>query len=549
MTETLSHHLCRGMIAQGIDALYCLPGVQNDNFFNVLFDFPEIRPFVTRHEQGASYMATGAALATGRPQAYCTVPGQGILNAAAGHSTAYSTAARVFALVGQNRSNLLGQGHGLLHEIDRQMAVLDQISKHAFAVRGPETAAAEIARAFHELISGHPAPVTVECPLDFWWSESEAVPIPEPSFPDVDADAIDEAARALAAAKEPLIIVGGGAHDASEAIAEIAGMLGAPVSAHRQGKGAYDERKPLAIPLPVAHKLWAKTDVVLAIGTRLQTHEMMWGTDEDLTIIQINANPAEVNRRGKVRIPINAMAEHALPKLIAALSGRLGKPRDRSDEMLEMKAQLRAETAHLPQVAHCDVIREEIGEDGIFIDDLTQVSFTARFSYPAYRPRSFISTGYAGTLGWGLPAGLGAQVACPDSRVVTVQGDGGFGYCAMELATAVHYDIPLVTIVYNDNAYGNVKRIQTERFGHNRTIASDLTNPDIPKFAESFGALGLRAETPGDLRGALRQAFKAGGPALIEVPVPEPFPNPWQWLALPCARGTTMGPLWRAQDP
>jgi len=549
MTQTISHLLCQGMTDAGIDALYCLPGVQNDNFFNVLVDHPALRPFVTRHEQGASYMAAGAALATGRPQAYCVVPGQGVLNASAGHSTAYATGARVFALAGQNRSNFLGQGHGLLHELADQMAVLGQISKHSFAVRDAAGAGPGIAAAFQALVSGHPAPVTVECPLDFWWAETAAGPAATPVFPELDPDAIDAAAAALARAKAPLIVVGGGAHEAAEPLAEIAAMLGAPVSAHRQGKGAYDERQPMAIPLPVAHKLWPKTDVVLAVGTRLQTHEMMFGTDDDLTVIQITADPAELNRRGKVSHPILAMAEHALPALIGALDGKLGTPPDRTEEMLGLKAGLAREIAHLPQVAHCQAIREEIGEGGIFVDDLTQVTFAARFCYPAYHPRTYVCTGAAGTLGWGLPAGLGAQIACPDVKVVTVQGDGGFGYCAMELATAVKYRIPLVTIVYNDNAYGNVKRIQTERFGGNRTIASDLTNPDMVKFAESFGALGLRAHTPDDLRTALREAFAADAPALIEVPVPDGFPSPWPWLALPKARGETWGPLWRALDP
>lgn len=549
MTQTISHHLCQGLLDLGVDALYCLPGVQNDNFFNVLFDYPSLRPFVARHEQGASYMACGAALATGRPQAYAVVPGQGVLNAAAGHSTAYATAARVLALAGQNRSDLLGAGHGLLHELADQMAVLSQISKHSLPIRDAASAGAGLAQAFHALVSGRPAPVTVECPLDFWWAQTEMPHIGPPAFPEVDLDAVAAAASALAGAKAPLIILGGGAHDAAEPIAVIADMLGAPVSAHRQGKGAYDERQPMAIPLPIAHKLWAGTDVVLAIGTRLQTHEMMFGTDDDLTVIQINADPDELNRRGKIKHPLLGLAEHVLPELIRALSGKLDSPRDRHDEIMGLKADLAQETAHLPQVAHCKVIREEIGENGIFVDDLTQVTFAARFSYPAYRPRSYICTGSAGTLGWGLPAGLGAQVACPDARVVTVQGDGGFGYCAMELATAVKYRIPLVTIVYNDNAYGNVKRIQTERFGGNRTIASDLVNPNIVKFAESFGAMGLQARDTNELRDALREAFKADAPVVIEVPVPEPFPSPWPWIALPKARGQTWGPLWRALDP
>jgi acetolactate synthase-1/2/3 large subunit len=163
------------------------------------------------------------------------------------------------------------------------------------------------------------------------------------------------------------------------------------------------------------------------------------------------------------------------------------------------------------------------------------------------KPRGYLSAAYAGTLGWGVPGGIGAQIARPDVRVVTVQGDGGFLYASNELATAVKYNVPLVTLVYNDNAYGNVQRIQEERFGHNRRIASDLTNPDIVKFTESFGAMGLRAETPEALRAALRTAFAAGGPAVIEVPVPERYPNPWPWIQLPTVRGKPAGPLWRAK--
>ncbi|HET7410582.1 MAG TPA: thiamine pyrophosphate-dependent enzyme, partial [Paracoccaceae bacterium] len=521
MPDTISHLLCRGLIAAGVDALYCLPGVQNDDFFNVLVDFPELRPIVTRHEQGASYMAAGAAQATGRPAAYCVVPGQGVLNAAAGHSTALATGGRVFALIGQNRTNLIEAGHGLLHEIPDQLSILARISKHAVALRDPAQAPGQIAEAFHRLASGHPAPVTVECPLNLWTAPAEGQPTPEPEFPALDTDAIERAAALLAGAERPLIMLGGGAHGAADSIAELVEMLGAPVAALRQGKGAYDERKPLAVPGPVAYKLYAQADVVLGIGTRLQTQEMMWGVDDALALIQITADPAEAGRRGKAAVAIKAMAEDAVPALVRALEGRLGRRPDRIEELAGMKAELARDTEHLPQVAHLKVLREEMGEDDVFLDDLTQVSFAARFAFPVAKPRGYLSAAYAGTLGWGLPGGLGAQIARPDVRVVNVQGDGGFMYAANELATAVKYNVPLVTVVYNDNAYGNVQRIQTDRFGHNRTIASDLTNPDIVKFAESFGAMGLRAGTPEELRAALRQAFLAGGPAVIEVPVPE----------------------------
>jgi acetolactate synthase-1/2/3 large subunit len=452
----------------------------------------------------------------------------------------------VFALIGQNRSTLLGQGHGLLHEIPDQLSVLAQISKHAVALRDPAQAPGQIAGALHALLSNHPAPVTLECPLDLWTAPAEAAATPEPAFPPVDTDAIERAAKLLAGAERPLIMLGGGAHAAAGAVAELVELLGAPVCALRQGKGAYDERKPLAVPGPVAHKLWKTADVVLGIGTRMQTQEMSWGVDDQMALIRINADPGEVNRRGKSTVPIRAMAEHAVPALVAALAGKVQQRPDRTGELAGMKAALRAELQGQPQIAQLDVLRDEMGEDDVFLDDLTQVAFAARYAFPVAKPRGYLSAGSAGTLGWGLPAGLGAQIARPDVHIVTVQGDGGFLYAANELATAVKYNVPLVTIVYNDNAFGNVQRIQEDRFGHNRTIASALTNPDIVRFTESFGAMGLRAETPEDLRTALRQAFRAGGPAVIEVPVPQRYPSPWPWIQLPQQRGEPLGPLWRS---
>ncbi|MEM9138362.1 MAG: thiamine pyrophosphate-dependent enzyme [Pseudomonadota bacterium] len=546
MTSLLSHALCQGMIAQGIDKLYCLPGVQNDDFFNGLVDFPALEPIVVRHEQACSYMATGAALASGRPQAYCTVPGQGVLNAAAGHSTAFATGARIFALLGQNKADFIGQMHGQLHEIPNQMAVVDQISKHAVGLRAAADAPGQIAAAFRALISGHPAPVTVECPLDLWSSPVDPVAPGDPAFPEVDQDAIDRAADLLAASRAPVIVVGGGAQGAPEALRELAHMLKAPVTARCQGKGAYDDRLPYAAPSPVAHEFWKTADVALGIGTRFMWHEMVWGVDDDLALIQINADPGEVNRRGQIEVAINAMAEHALPALIEALGKRLGQREDQADAVAARKAAFHAdlEDTLQPQMAHLGAIRDVLGEDGVFLDDLTQVTYSARYAYPTYRPRTYVASGYAGTLGWGVPAGIGAKIASPDQRVLVVQGDGGFMYGAAELATAVKYNVPVVILVYNDSAYGNVKRIQTQRFGDNRVIATDLVNPDLVAFAESFGAFAMRSGPgPEDLRNALEAAFDAGGPALVEMPVPEMYPSPWKHVFLPTVRGPAQRPL------
>ena len=183
-----------------------------------------------------------------------------------------------------------------------------------------------------------------------------------------------------------------------------------------------------------------------------------------------------------------------------------------------------------------EAIRAELPEDGIFVDEVTQIGFAARLAFPVYRPRTFLSPGYQDNLGWGFATALGAQHARPDVPVLAISGDGGFMFTANELATAMRHRIPLVTVVFNDGAFGNVRRIQQENFG-NRLIGSDLANPDFMAFAKSFGADAVRAKNPAELRVALRQAFaNRDGPTLIEMPVGA-MPSPWEFIQMGKVRG------------
>jgi acetolactate synthase-1/2/3 large subunit len=189
-----------------------------------------------------------------------------------------------------------------------------------------------------------------------------------------------------------------------------------------------------------------------------------------------------------------------------------------------------------PQLGFLAAIRAELPEDGILVDEVTQVGFAARLAFPVYQPRTFLSPGYQDNLGWGFATALGAQDARRDTAVISISGDGGFLYTANEMATAVRHRIPLTTVVFSDGAFGNVRRIQQEHFG-NRLIASDLTNPDFVRFTESFGAAAERARSPEELRAALRRALKRrDGPTLIEVPV-GPMPSPWEFIMMPKVRG------------
>ncbi len=542
MTDTVARLAVETLIRNGIGRLYCLPGVQNDDFFDALYDARNrLVPVQTRHEQGAAYMALGAALATGRPQAFAVVPGPGFLNAGAALATAWSVNAPVLALVGQIPLRAIGKGLGLLHELPDQLGALKGLTGLATRIEGGDGARAALEGAFAALGTGRPRPVGLEVPIDVWKAPvpaadgAAAAPEPEPA-PAIDPERIDAAARLLEAAERPLIVVGSGAQGCSDAVVRLAEMLSAPVMANRNGNGIVPGDNPLSVSTVAGHELWRRCDAVLGIGSRL-SWQAAWGVDDAMRIVHIDIDAEEIGRVRAPDIAIHGEAGAALELLIAALEGREAQRPDWRAAAAEEKARAdRALADRLaPQMAWLAAIRAELPRDGIFVDELTQVGYVARLAFPSYRPRTYLSSGYQGTLGWGIAAGLGAADARPDVPVVAIAGDGGALFAIAELATAVHHAIPLTAIVFNDHAYGNVRRFQIERYD-NRPIASDLTSPDFVRLAESFGAQGLRAATPDELRAQLRRAFRSGAPTVIEVPVGD-FPSPWPFVMLPKVRG------------
>ena len=540
-TMTAGDAVVDGLIRNGIDTLFCLPGVQNDLFFDALHArTDEIRPIHTRHEQAVAYMALGAAQATGKPSAFCVVPGPGFLNASAALATAYSTSSKVVALLGQINLAAIDQGYGLLHEVRDQIGILRTMTKWAERIESPGDAARLTQEAFRQLGEGRPRPVGLECPMDVWGRKG---PIAMPGGPaeeevlPVDTDKVEEAAKLLGTAKKPMIVVGGGAQDASVEVRRIAEMLEAPVCGFCMGRGVLDSRHHLSITMPTGHRLWKDVDVVLGVGTRMQPHQQVWGTDKKLKIIRIDLSQEEMDRITKPEVGIVGDAAAALIALAEALPKHNTARASRKDELDEARAKTMKMLAPLvPQLAYIDAIRNALPEDGVFVDELTQVSYISRHAMPVYNPRSFIASGYQGTLGWGYAAGLGVKVARPNAPVLSINGDGGFMFNVQEMATAVRHGINLVAVVFNDGAFGNVQRIQKLRYG-NRTIASDLTNPDFGKLADSFGVASLRATSPRALQDHLEEAFRMDAPVLIEAPVGE-MPDPWSSvLKLPKVRG------------
>jgi acetolactate synthase I/II/III large subunit len=531
----------RSLLAHGISTIYCLPGVQSDHLFNAFFDAGDaIRVVHTRHEQGAAYMALGAALATGKPAAYSVVPGPGFLNSSAALATAYSTGAKVLALIGQIPSRAIGKGFGFLHEIPDQTGVLRTLTKWAERVERPEAAPGLVAQAFRQLTTGRTRPVGLELPPDMLGAKAEVelvAPLPPEPAAALDEDAIAQAAAVLAKAECPVIFVGGGALDASDEVRALAERLSAPVVGFRRGKGVLDNRHALSHSLPGGHALWAKADVVLAVGTRMFIPLTAWGTDDKLKIIKIDIDPAEF---GRARVPVTGLAGDA-----AAVLRRLGEhlahlaPMEpkRVAASRALKERVAANFGALGiSLGYLQAIRDVLPDNGVLIDELTQVGYASRTAYEARGPRTFISSGYQGTLGWGIATALGAKHALGDVPVVALSGDGGFMFNVQELATAVRHRIPIVVVLFNDGAYGNVRNMQREQHG-NRVIGSDLANPDFMRLADSFGIGGYRVANPDALRKALEQALAKGEPALIEVPCGD-MPDPWQFIDMPKVRGS-----------
>lgn len=530
MRMNTAEAVVESLIRHGITTIFGVPGVQNDVFFDALQKNAErIRTIHTRHEQTAGYMALGAALASGKPQAFVVVPGPGMLNAAAALLTAYAMNAPIIAIIGQIPQHAIDRGFGYLHELHDQLGVLGHVTKYAARISHPAEASERVAKAFAAARHGRPRPVALECAMDVWPRSAE-VEIAEPRElrpPPLDAAAIARTAEILGRAKRPLIVVGGGAMDAGPEVAAIAEALEAPVVSYRRGRGVIPTSHRLALSLPEGHRLWKEADVVLGIGTRLFPYLPVWGMDANLEVVRIDVDAEEVERYRKPAAAIIGDAALAL-RALAPLLPKTQRP-SREHELCEVRAWFTTELEkRAPQMRYLEAIRRALPRDGIFVEEVTQLGFVARLAFPVYGPRLHLSPGYQDNLGWGFGAALGAKVAQPDRAVVCVTGDGGFLYQANELATAARHKIAVVVVVVDDGAYGNVRRIQELQYG-NRLIASDLRNPDFVAYAKSFGVAGFRATSPAALEAAIREALALGKPALVHAPV-GPMPDIWSLI-------------------
>ena len=513
--------IVHSLIANGVDTLFGIPGAHMYDFNDACAQRGDELDFVvSRHEQGAGYMAFGYAKSTGRIGAYTVVPGPGMLNSSAALCTAFGATTPVLCITGNIMSHLIGKGRGQLHELPDQLAILRGLTKYAERINRPEDAPGIMAEAFRQLRSGRPQPVAVEAPWDVFGKQADIDPdadsTPTPA-PEPDPDAIASAAAMIADAKNPLIIVGAGALHAGEEVLQLAERLQAPVTAHRSGKGIVSEALPYGMSMAAAWNYWPDVDVLIGIGSRLELQHFRWRwSPAGLKTVRIDIDPLEFDR-----LPADAgiLADSATGarSLLDALDRTVGTRTSRAAEFEGIKDKAReAFQSVQPQMAYLDVIRDVLPDDGFFVEEISQIGFAARFGFPVYEPRKYVTCGYQDNLGFGFNTALGVKVGNPDKAVVSVCGDGAFMFGVQELATAVHHGINLVTIVFNNRSYGNVRRDQQTLYD-GRLIGADLTNPDFVRLAESFGAKGYLAESPAALKPILEQAFADDSPVVIEV--------------------------------
>ena len=492
----------------------------------------EVRFVHTRHEQGAGYMAYGYAKSTGKAGVYTVVPGPGVLNSGAALCTAFGANAPVMCLTGNIMSHLIGQGRGQLHELPDQLALLRGLTKWSERIDHPSQASNIMGEAFYQMGSGRQRPVAVEVPWDvFGQTGVSGNTVPVPSFkPAVDPAQIEKAAEMIAAAKNPLIMVGGGALEAASQVLELAKKIQAPVASHRSGKGIVSDDSPYGMNVVSAYEYWKKCDLLIGIGSRLELQFMRWQWQpEGLKVIRLDIDPTEMVRL-KPDLGIVADACEGTVALSAALSD-FKTPGNREAEFVDIKARARQEIESVqPQMGYLDAIRAALPRDGFFVEEISQMGFTARFGFPVYEPRQYVTCGNQDNLGFGYNTALGVKIANPDRAVVSISGDGGFMFGVQELATAVQHGINVVAIVFNNNAYGNVRRDQENVFD-GRIIGADLKNPDFVELGKSFGMHAERVTSPGALQSAIERALASDAPALIEVPVETGSEtSPWKFL-------------------
>jgi acetolactate synthase-1/2/3 large subunit len=509
----------------GIEMVFGIPGVHTVELYRGL-PGTGLRHITPRHEQGAGFMADGYARASGKPAACFIISGPGMTNIATAMGQAYADSVPMLVISSVNNTCELGLGEGRLHELPDQRALVRGVSVFSHSVLCAAELPSVLARAFTIFDNARPGPVHIELPLDVITASGESLsPTPHRtrSRPGADPQAIQQAADLLKSAKRPFVVLGGGTQDASDAACALVDRLGAMVALTINAKGVLPPGHPLSLgsTLPQTPVLDAlqTADVVLAIGTELsETDTLLFNDQLDLEgkVIRIDIEAEQLTRNALPEVALCADAGLAMSALYHALAGHESDLAETKAMVAGMRTELAEMLPPAYQVHHRFFDHVAAALPGVIIvGDSTQPVYGGNICYEAAGPRTYFnsSTGY-GTLGYGLPAALGAKLAHPDRPVVSLIGDGGIQFTIGELATAVELKLPVPIIVWNNQGYGEIKRYMLER--DIPRIGVDIYTPDFQIIARGFGCAAVKIDGFAHLKDTLKAAHDADGPTLVE---------------------------------
>lgn len=537
-TLTTAEALAQGMKRAGFSAVFGIPGVHNMHLYEALRRLGDIRLVVSRHEQGAGYMADGFARTTGGIGVALVVTGPGATNILTPVAVAHADSSPVLVVASQVERRYLGQERGLMHEFRDQMGAFASHTAWSYRLMDPADAQWALRRALERLQAERPRPVYLEIPLDVLHGQGATPPRPLTPIhrPGPDPGAVAAIAERLRQAERPVLLAGIGVVRAGGELAlrAVAEALGAPVLTTVQARGALPSQHPLHLGSYWTREIFRdsilnEADAVLAVGTRLSARTWVSGRlPLPPALFQVDLDAAEIGRSVDLERGVVADARLFLEALAAELQGLNHGGREWALEAVR-RHRRRVEAGLAERLGsvypYFLALREALPSHGILATETSGFGIWLAKYFPCDLPRRFLYPMASGTLGFALPAAVGAAVAEPSTPVVALAGDGGILFNVGELATARGEGLNLVTVVFNDRGYGTVRMSQRQAFS-GQTVGVDLWTPDFVKLGESFGIPAVVVDTAEDFHAALQKAIASGGPHLIEVIQPE-MPSPF----------------------
>jgi acetolactate synthase-1/2/3 large subunit len=533
--------LARALRAEGVEVVFGIVGTHNVDLFDPLFDMPELRVVAARHEGNAGFMADGYARASGRIAACLVVPGPGVTNLMTALGQAYLDSIPFLAIAGQNPLDRIDRRLEEFHELHAQQSVVGSVTASAERLCRPADAPGLVRSAMRLMRCQRPQPTYIEVPLDVAAAVEEVQELAPaegmPARPGGDREAVQRGLELLRRSERPVIFAGGGviSAEAGPALREVAHRLGAPVIMTVHGRGAIPDDDPLSLgdgwsKLDVFDGFLAQADACLAVGANFETvTDASRGAKLPQALVHVDIDPTAIGRHRPAEVGIVGDALAVLEQMRAQLGA--SAPRAMWCDVDAVRAEKRAGLAGVagPVVDLLDALRSALPRDAIVADDLCLPGYWSPLMLEVFEPRTLLHPGMFGTLGYALPAAIGAQIGRPDRVAVALCGDGGFLFSGQELATAVQQRVNLVAVVFNDNAYGALKLYQ-DRLRQRHRVGVDLHSPDFARLGAAYGAHATRLGSSDELARAVAEAVQRGGVNVIECPLAGDIlnvPPPW----------------------